>query len=183
MLFVGDLAFTAIFCVEMLLKLLVYGVAFHPKAYLRSVWNWLDMLVVVFSVLGLLLAMRAGDDGSSVPGVDELAGFAALRAVRLALWPACNAAEVRKAHATGRLPARRDGVARYARHGPSFTPRLISVAMMCGFVFFVFGMVGCMLFMGKLRNRCHHVRTPRRHRPLSACRPLLVHARARPRQR
>ena len=51
-LFVGDLAFTAIFCVEMLLKLLVYGVAFHPKAYLRSVWNWLDMLVVVFSVLG-----------------------------------------------------------------------------------------------------------------------------------
>ena len=50
-LFVGDLAFTAIFCVEMLLKLLVYGVAFHPKAYLRSVWNWLDMLVVVFSVL------------------------------------------------------------------------------------------------------------------------------------
>ena len=95
-LFVGDLAFTAIFCVEMLLKLLVYGVAFHPKAYLRSVWNWLDMLVVVFSVLGLLqavLAMRAGDDGSSVPGIDELAGFAALRAVRLALWPACNAAE------------------------------------------------------------------------------------------
>ena len=46
LLFVGDLAFTAIFCVEMLLKLLVYGVAFHPKGV---PWNWLDMLVVVFS--------------------------------------------------------------------------------------------------------------------------------------
>ena len=40
----------------MLLKLLVYGVAFHP---LPAVWNWLDMLVVVFSVLGLLQAVLA----------------------------------------------------------------------------------------------------------------------------
>ena len=69
-LFVGDLAFTAIFCVEMLLKLLVYGVAFHPKAYLRSVWNWLDMLVVVFSVLGL----RPSPLGRPAPGASAGGG-------------------------------------------------------------------------------------------------------------
>ena len=40
-----DVAFTAIFLGEMALKLIALGLACHPGAYLRDVWNWIDGFV------------------------------------------------------------------------------------------------------------------------------------------
>ena len=38
--------FTAIYTLEMLLKILAKGFILHSYAYLRDPWNWLDFVVV-----------------------------------------------------------------------------------------------------------------------------------------
>ena len=53
-LLVLDATFTAIFCAESLLKMLVYGVIGHPGAYLRDGWNCIDFSVAVVSFLAQL---------------------------------------------------------------------------------------------------------------------------------
>ena len=67
-----DLLFTSIFTSELLLKLLVYGAISHRGSYFRDGWNWIDAVVVILSILGLM------------PGLCVyLSGLSALRAVRL----------------------------------------------------------------------------------------------------
>jgi hypothetical protein len=50
-----DHAFSAIFALEMILKVIALGFAMHPRAYLRSGWNVLDFVVVIVSGLSILL--------------------------------------------------------------------------------------------------------------------------------
>lgn len=50
---VFDLAFTIIFIVEMVVKILGYGLVFRQSAYLRNAWNVLDFIVVIISILNL----------------------------------------------------------------------------------------------------------------------------------
>lgn len=42
-----DHAFTAVFAVEMFLKIIDLGVLFHPGSYLREFWNIMDAVVVI----------------------------------------------------------------------------------------------------------------------------------------
>lgn len=42
-----EIIFMVIFTLECGMKILAYGLAFHQGAYLRSVWNFLDFLIVV----------------------------------------------------------------------------------------------------------------------------------------
>jgi hypothetical protein len=37
----------AIFTLEVILKIIAYGLCLHPNAYLRSGWNILDFIIVV----------------------------------------------------------------------------------------------------------------------------------------
>jgi len=37
----------AIFTLEVILKIIAYGLCLHPNAYLRSGWNLLDFIIVV----------------------------------------------------------------------------------------------------------------------------------------
>ena len=46
-----DPYFTVAFCVECVLKILAMGFFMGKGAYLKDVWNWLDFIVVVSSVL------------------------------------------------------------------------------------------------------------------------------------
>ncbi len=39
--------FLAIFTLEVILKIIAYGLCLHPNAYLRSGWNILDFIIVV----------------------------------------------------------------------------------------------------------------------------------------
>lgn len=39
--------FLIIFTVEAFLKVIAYGLLFHPNAYLRNGWNLLDFIIVV----------------------------------------------------------------------------------------------------------------------------------------
>lgn len=46
-----DYGFTAIFAIECLLKMLDLGMFLHPGAYLRDVWNVMDISVVSCAIL------------------------------------------------------------------------------------------------------------------------------------
>lgn len=45
-----DHAFTAVFAVEMLLKMIDLGILFHPGSYLREFWNIMDAVVVMCAI-------------------------------------------------------------------------------------------------------------------------------------
>ena len=51
---VSDLVFTAIFTLEMLIKIVAHTFCSGPNAYIRSPWNLLDMTIVCVSLLVLL---------------------------------------------------------------------------------------------------------------------------------
>ena len=46
-----DYGFTAIFAIECLLKMLDLGMFLHPGAYLRDIWNVMDISVVSCAIL------------------------------------------------------------------------------------------------------------------------------------
>ena len=70
-----DNVFTAIFLLEMIIKLISEGVLFHKLAYLRSWWNVLDAGVVIISVLTFVLKLT----GSTI----DLKMLKALRTFRV----------------------------------------------------------------------------------------------------
>ena len=54
-----DLIFTSIFIFETIIKLVDLGIIFHPGSYFRSIWNILDMIVVIGAILGMVLIGEA----------------------------------------------------------------------------------------------------------------------------
>lgn len=48
-----DYAFTGVFAVEMLLKVIDLGVILHPGAYLREFWNIMDAIVVICALVSI----------------------------------------------------------------------------------------------------------------------------------
>mmetsp|Transcript_49010 Transcript_49010/g.109896 ORF Transcript_49010/g.109896 Transcript_49010/m.109896 type:complete len:1733 (-) Transcript_49010:26-5224(-) len=73
----ADKVFAVVFILEMLVKLLAMGLFAHPGSYLRSGWNWLDMIVVVVSIINL-----AGAGGGS-SALKTLRILRALRPLRV----------------------------------------------------------------------------------------------------
>ena len=44
-----NMAFTFVFVLEAVLKIVSHGLVFHKKSFFReSFWNWIDMAVVIF---------------------------------------------------------------------------------------------------------------------------------------
>jgi hypothetical protein len=73
---VMDIFFCVAFGVEMVMKVVVLGLAFNgPGSYLRSPWNWLDTMVVVVQVVVLVVESVAA-------GASSFAWLRALRALR-----------------------------------------------------------------------------------------------------
>lgn len=66
--------FTGFFIFEMSLKIIAYGFAFTPKAYLKQGWNVLDFCIVMISILGLLANL--------VPAFGRLKALRILRVLR-----------------------------------------------------------------------------------------------------
>ena len=122
-----ELAFTALFTVELLLRVAAMGFAGHEHAYLSDAWNRLDCLVVFTSWLPLL-----------VPSLDNVSAIRAARALR-------------PLRAINRLP----GLARQATTLIESLPHLLDVALLFSFIMVVYGVVGMQLFKGSLRRRCY----------------------------
>lgn len=76
---IADYIFTAIFTVEMSIKIIALGLVFHPGAYLRDWWNVLDGFVVLASLL--TYALQAN---SSIKVLRTLRVIRPLRAIKRA---------------------------------------------------------------------------------------------------
>lgn len=48
-----DYAFTGVFTVEMLLKVVDLGIILHPGSYLREFWNVMDAVVVICAAVSI----------------------------------------------------------------------------------------------------------------------------------
>jgi hypothetical protein len=52
-----DYVITAIFCMEAVLKIVVFGFVINgPESYLRVSWNIMDFIIVIFSIISILLS-------------------------------------------------------------------------------------------------------------------------------
>ena len=51
---IGEIAFTAIFLLEMIIKIVARGFIMHKHAYLRDALNWLDFIVVISGTISVL---------------------------------------------------------------------------------------------------------------------------------
>ncbi|MGH0116579.1 UNVERIFIED_CONTAM: hypothetical protein FKN15_014779 [Acipenser sinensis] len=76
--------FLIIFTVEAFLKVIAYGLLFHPNGYLRNGWNLLDFIIVVVGLFSAILEQATKAEGTNPIG-GKAAGFdvKALRAFRV----------------------------------------------------------------------------------------------------
>eukprot|EP01065_Artemidia_motanka_P041499 TRINITY_DN5396_c0_g1_i1.p1 TRINITY_DN5396_c0_g1~~TRINITY_DN5396_c0_g1_i1.p1 ORF type:complete len:2034 (+),score=947.39 TRINITY_DN5396_c0_g1_i1:82-6183(+) len=126
-----DVAITACFGVEALVKIVALGMVRGSGAYLRSGWNVLDLIILIVSVISYTPV-----DASEY---SALKVFRALRALRPL-----------------RLLKRSRGVANVATALVRSVPGLVTVFAFVALVFVIFGVIGVQLFGGKL----HHCSVP-----------------------
>ena len=118
-----DATFAAIFCLEMALKLVALGGFKGPYAYVKDGWNVLDGTIVIFAVIGIALKDL------------NLGWVRALRALRA----------LRPLRAISRIPELKVVVNALIA---SF-PGMGNVIVICLLFWFIFGILGMNLFMGK----------------------------------
>jgi hypothetical protein len=76
-----DNVFTVIFLFEMIIKIITEGAWFHPRAYLRSVWNVLDAGVVIVSIVAWIFKLIG--TASDVKALKTLRCLRVLRPLRI----------------------------------------------------------------------------------------------------
>ena len=117
-----------IFTLEMVFKVVAFGFVSHREAYLRDPWNQLDFVVVSSAWMPILVPNMSGST------------FSAARAFRA----------LRPLRALKRVP----GMPKLVNSMLSSIPKLANVAVLCAFIFLVFGIAGVQLFKGAMHNRC-----------------------------
>ena len=122
--------FLVIFTAECFFKIIAYGLVMHPGAYLRSVWNILDFVIVVIGLFTIALSsiMKEGFD------VKALRAFRVLRPLRLVSGvPSLQV--VLNAIIKAMVP-------------------LLHIALLVIFVIVIYAIIGLELFSGKLHSTC-----------------------------
>ena len=125
-----EYVFLVIFTVECTLKIIAYGLMLHPGAYLRSVWNILDFVIVVIGLVTIALSsiMTEGFD------VKALRAFRVLRPLRLVSGvPSLQV--VLNAIIKAMVP-------------------LLHIALLVIFVIVIYAIIGLELFSGKMHETC-----------------------------
>uniref|UniRef100_A0A5S6QUK1 Voltage-dependent calcium channel type A subunit alpha-1 n=1 Tax=Trichuris muris TaxID=70415 RepID=A0A5S6QUK1_TRIMR len=79
-----DFAFTAVFTVEMILKVIDMGVIIHPGSYCRDLWNIMDATVVICALIGFVFADRpkAGKNLSTMKSLRVLRVLRPLKTIK-----------------------------------------------------------------------------------------------------
>lgn len=138
-----DLVILYIFIIEMILKIVVYGLIAAPTAYLRQGWNQLDVIVIFTSLIDLLLT------GS---GLDSLRALRALRALRpLRALRAMRAIRAMRALRPLRLVNRSAGLKVVINTLFSSIPDVTNVFILCFIFYFIFAIIGVNYFKGGMR--------------------------------
>eukprot|EP01062_Namystynia_karyoxenos_P015967 TRINITY_DN1582_c0_g3_i1.p1 TRINITY_DN1582_c0_g3~~TRINITY_DN1582_c0_g3_i1.p1 ORF type:complete len:2340 (+),score=847.86 TRINITY_DN1582_c0_g3_i1:111-7130(+) len=127
---VAEYFFTACFALELILKVFSQGFVMHPGSYLRSSWNRLDAVIVLFSFMSFF---------------DAFGNYTAMRALRV-LRP------LRSINGVRGLRNIVNGLLHSLMH-------LVNVLALAAFLFAIFGILGVQLWQGKLRNRCQLIDT------------------------
>ncbi|XP_023319162.1 voltage-dependent calcium channel type A subunit alpha-1 isoform X5 [Trichogramma pretiosum] len=76
-----DYAFTGVFTIEMILKIIDLGIILHPGSYLREFWNFMDAIVVVCAAVSFAFDMTAAEGGGSAS--KNLSTIKSLRVLRV----------------------------------------------------------------------------------------------------
>uniref|UniRef100_A0A8C5K643 Voltage-dependent T-type calcium channel subunit alpha-1H n=1 Tax=Jaculus jaculus TaxID=51337 RepID=A0A8C5K643_JACJA len=126
---VSNYIFTAIFVVEMTVKVVALGLLWGEHAYLQSSWNVLDGLLVLVSLVDIVVAM-ASAGGAKILGV--------LRVLRLlrTLRPL-------------RVISRAPGLKLVVETLISSLRPIGNIVLICCAFFIIFGILGVQLFKGK----------------------------------
>uniref|UniRef100_H2YSX2 Voltage-dependent L-type calcium channel subunit alpha n=1 Tax=Ciona savignyi TaxID=51511 RepID=H2YSX2_CIOSA len=141
-----EYVFLGIFTVESFMKIIAFGLAFHPNAYLRNGWNILDFIIVIFSFGNSYKNKRTFNEQTlgniglplhvgSTDKVRALRAFRVLRPLRLVSGvPSLQV--VLNAIIRAMLP-------------------LLHIALLVIFVIVIYAVVGLELFKGKLHKTCY----------------------------
>ena len=119
-----------LFIVECVLKIFVMGFVIGKKTYLRDSFNVLDFVIVVISIVAWILESMEGFDISFVRA------FRALRALRPL-----------------KLVSKNEGMKLVVNSILNSIPSLINVGLISILFYFVFGVIGLQMLMGKV-SRC-----------------------------
>ncbi|CAF1094276.1 unnamed protein product [Rotaria sordida] len=123
--------FLAIFTLEVILKIIAYGLCLHPNAYLRSGWNLLDFIIVVVGFLSVILVQY------NVQGFD----VKSLRAFRV----------IRPLKLVNGVPSLQIVLNSILR---AMLP-LLHIALLVLFVITIYAIIGLELFCGKMHMTCY----------------------------
>ncbi|CAF4890678.1 unnamed protein product, partial [Rotaria sp. Silwood1] len=123
--------FLAIFTLEVILKIIAYGLCLHPNAYLRSGWNLLDFIIVVVGFLSVILVQY------NVQGFD----VKSLRAFRV----------IRPLKLVNGVPSLQIVLNSILR---AMLP-LLHIALLVLFVIIIYSIIGLELFCGKMHMTCY----------------------------
>ena len=119
---------TSLFIAECVLKVFVMGFVFGKYAYLKDNYNKLDFLIVLTSIISWVLAgLTSGID------ISFLKAFRALRALRPL-----------------KLVSKNEGMKLVVNSILASIPNLINVFLISLLFYFVFGVMGVQLLMGKV---------------------------------
>ncbi|KRX96013.1 Voltage-dependent calcium channel type A subunit alpha-1, partial [Trichinella pseudospiralis] len=79
-----DYAFTAVFTVEMILKVIDMGVIIHPGSYCRDLWNIMDATVVICALVGFAFvdSTKAGKNLSTIKSLRVLRVLRPLKTIK-----------------------------------------------------------------------------------------------------
>ncbi|XP_066580597.1 voltage-dependent L-type calcium channel subunit alpha-1C isoform X2 [Amia ocellicauda] len=133
--------FLIIFTVEAFLKVIAYGLLFHPNAYLRNGWNLLDFIIVVVGLFSAILEQATKAEGGTAIG-GKAAGFdvKALRAFRV----------LRPLRLVSGVPSLQVVLNSIIK---AMVP-LLHIALLVLFVIIIYAIIGLELFMGKMHRTC-----------------------------
>nr|XP_005989524.1 PREDICTED: voltage-dependent L-type calcium channel subunit alpha-1C [Latimeria chalumnae] len=137
--------FLIIFTVEAFLKVIGYGLLFHPNAYLRNGWNLLDFIIVVVGLFSAILEQATKAEGVNPIG-GKAAGFdvKALRAFRV----------LRPLRLVSGVPSLQVVLNSIIK---AMVP-LLHIALLVLFVIIIYAIIGLELFMGKMHKTCYFTR-------------------------
>jgi Ca2+-binding EF-hand superfamily protein len=137
---VGDYTFTAVFTVELILKVLCLGLLCEsPHAYLRSPWNVLDAMIVVCAILSLVVSAVMTEGDSSLSSLRTFRVFRALRPLRV----------------IKRIPELKQVVESLFRA----VPTLFNVVLVLCIFWLIFGILAVQVFAGKFYS-CNDITGP-----------------------
>ncbi|KAL3318747.1 hypothetical protein Ciccas_002588, partial [Cichlidogyrus casuarinus] len=137
-----EVIFMVIFTIECFLKIIAFGFAMHPGAYLRNMWNFLDFIIVAFGLLQAALQSISDSYDTKDSKDKKTLDVKVFRAFRV----------LRPLRLVSGLPSLQVVLNSIIR---AMIP-LLHIALLVIFVILIYAIIGLESFCGKLHHTCYH---------------------------